>query len=479
MLQHRVVNFNTRLSTANASRAPRTQTPVASCDTMLDDAIPFRGSGTKAPSERFSRQDWRGSCITRLRHRLMEAAARAADGAEVWGDSMRHASTRFSLFLLLVGCAAGSPAEAPAAQHFATSADACAAWTAAWCDWASACGDTTAHATCLKTAWSGMLRQSCLTSTAPIWAARDSGHVTVDDGVLARCFAAAGGACGLAPQLQQCLATAISGELQAGAACSVDGECTAAAYCAKASPGACAGTCKARGKVDEACSSPSDCAGGLLCGNSGKCSVPPKAGDACLAFLGCGDSLVCDGTCKPVKDVLAACKAKTGAPCGWTGNAACIASMSSTGGLQSQVCHQEITAFGAEGAACSLSWPQDLPDNAANFIADCRMGLQCGTGAGSGSRKCMSPLGLGAACDTAPDGCAPGAFCDPKTSHCAAQPGQGDACASMSIPYCAAPFVCGANQICVVPKENGAACAGDADCVSGHCVAGTCAATCG
>lgn len=117
-----------------------------------------------------------------------------------------------------------------------------------------------------------------------------------------------------------------------------------------------------------------------------------------------------------------------------------------------------------EGAVCSASTD-----------CDATLGLRCVVKLGSLQGVCATPVEVtgGESCADPAEVCAAGFYCDPKVSHCLANPEEGEAC-SAAAP-CAADFYCTDADAgkCVAKTKNGLDCDTDAICAGGFCVGAT------
>ncbi len=230
------------------------------------------------------------------------------------------------------------------------------------------------------------------------------------------------------------------GHVAIGGACALDEECMGEAYCAADT--ACPGSCQPRGGAGVACTRDSVCADGLHC-TSAHCSAPGGEGASCQGATGidCAGGLICSG-----------------------GSA-----------MMAGMCRSVSSVFSTPiGAACNVGEGRL-----------CMPGLSCVVMSATSQVCAAGGLAIGAACHLAlPDPCAAGAFCQGAnlaTGHldgtCAALPTAGQACATELVgSRCAERFHCNAMSVCAAVHETGGSCSEPADCIDGHCAAGTCTA---
>lgn len=235
---------------------------------------------------------------------------------------------------------------------------------------------------------------------------------------------------------------ALQGTVALGGACDIDAECVDDAACVQGA--ACPGTCTARGGPGRSCARNDECQRGFIC-DSTTCTAAPTEGQACKgpSAPDCRIGLICVG-----------------------GN-----------DTRQGTCRTQEAVFTAgEGAACDLQagpW--------------CQEGLSCVVDSiampGGAMLLCARPVASGAACKGGiPDQCPVGEYCTAALAMgmnegtCAPLPVGGEPCATRIVgPQCAAAHACVAG-ICRPLQANGGACESPADCYSGICTAGVCAA---
>lgn len=129
-------------------------------------------------------------------------------------------------------------------------------------------------------------------------------------------------------------------------------------------------------------------------------------------------------------------------------------------------------------AACAPVFSKKGPDGAVcTSDDDCDTGasLHCVVKLGSLQGVCAAPkvAGGGEDCKDPATVCTTGFYCDPKVSHCLAEPAQGEACSDAA--PCASDFYCTASEagMCAVKTKNGAKCTADALCAGGFCLGAT------
>ena len=117
-----------------------------------------------------------------------------------------------------------------------------------------------------------------------------------------------------------------------------------------------------------------------------------------------------------------------------------------------------------EGAVC-----------AASTDCDASAGLLCLVKLGSLEGICGAPtvISAGESCAGPTEVCDVGFYCDPKVSHCLANPKENDVCSDAA--PCAADFYCTNPDTgtCAAKTKNGLDCAEDAVCAGGFCVGAT------
>lgn len=124
-------------------------------------------------------------------------------------------------------------------------------------------------------------------------------------------------------------------------------------------------------------------------------------------------------------------------------------------------CLPVFSKAGPDGAVCKT---QDDCDTAAGFDCIVKLGsLQgvCGTPkVVGGGEDCKDPVSV----------CGAGFYCDPKVSHCLAQPKEGEACSSAA--PCADDFYCTMSDAgkCALKTKNGLKCPEDRLCTGGFCL---------
>jgi hypothetical protein len=137
--------------------------------------------------------------------------------------------------------------------------------------------------------------------------------------------------------------------------------------------------------------------------------------------------------------------------------------------------HAELDAV---DAACSPVFSKAGPDGAVcktKDDCDTTLGLDCIVKLGSLQGVCGAPkvVGGGEDCTDPVNVCGPGFYCDPKVSHCLAQPQENDACSDAA--PCASDFYCTASDAgtCELKTKNGLKCAEDRLCAGGYCLGAT------
>lgn len=229
---------------------------------------------------------------------------------------------------------------------------------------------------------------------------------------------------------------AISGTQPQGAECKSDLECLGNRYCDGES---CPGHCRSWKIPGETCRSQNECEWGLRC-MEGFCRHPFPDRDPCDHEGQCKYFRLCvvdqngePGTtvCMLPSDVLVA---ELGEPCGW---------------FQSP----------RSGPLCS---PQ----------------LYCHQ-VGEFEGVCAPPSGLGSSCAAAtPDPCSQDNYCNVDSNTCAALPGAGEPCVSVSGSAnfnCAALHYCERSSgLCRASKGFNATCVTSLECLSFSCLGGLC-----
>lgn len=121
----------------------------------------------------------------------------------------------------------------------------------------------------------------------------------------------------------------------------------------------------------------------------------------------------------------------------------------------------------SEGAVC-----------VASTDCDASTGLLCLVKLGSLDGICGAPtvVSAGESCAGPTDVCDAGFYCDPKVSHCLANPKENEPCSAGS--PCASEFYCTDPDagVCVAKTKNGLDCLSDGVCAGGFCVGATAAA---
>ncbi len=117
-----------------------------------------------------------------------------------------------------------------------------------------------------------------------------------------------------------------------------------------------------------------------------------------------------------------------------------------------------------EGAVCTASTD-----------CDASSGLRCLSKLGSLDGVCGAPVvvSAGESCAAPTAVCDVGFYCDPKVSHCLANPKENEACSAGS--PCASDFYCTDPDagVCVAKTKNGLDCLSDGVCAGGFCVGAT------
>jgi hypothetical protein len=120
-----------------------------------------------------------------------------------------------------------------------------------------------------------------------------------------------------------------------------------------------------------------------------------------------------------------------------------------------------------DGAVCS-----------AGTDCDAASGLSCLVKLGSLQGVCGAPTVVagGESCAAPTATCDAGFYCDPKVSHCLANPKENEVCSSGA--PCASDFYCTDTDAgtCTLKTKNGLDCTSDALCAGGFCVGATAAA---
>jgi hypothetical protein len=233
------------------------------------------------------------------------------------------------------------------------------------------------------------------------------------------------------------------GHVALGGACAMDEECMGDAYCSLTT--ACPGTCQARAASGATCTNDNGCQSGLRCGGTGtarSCVTPA------------GDGAACQGT--------------TGNDCG--GGFICVGGSATMAGM----CHTVASVFAAaSGAACN-------PVNGQL----CQPGLSCVVTSGSNITCMAGGTANGMPCHASlPDQCVTGSYCSGTNvtagmfaGTCAPLPTAGMPCANVTFGQrCADGNACD-GAVCAAVVDNGGTCTTNADCSSGLCRSGTCAA---
>ncbi|MEC7524755.1 MAG: hypothetical protein VYE22_33050 [Myxococcota bacterium] len=283
-----------------------------------------------------------------------------------------------------------------------------------------------------------------------LWqAAIDRGTVTYDAAATRACLdASQANGCNLFNvATPEACRDILVGTLEPGSACSFSEECAGDAYCDGASCPATAGTCSARKASGAECDGTDECVTGLVC-EGGTCQTsssrpggPCDGPDAIACPLGeiCvdGDEETV-GTCTPLAEVQTAALGES--------------------------CDPQTGTFCVSGLSCAV----------------------VGAGVGGAEFQCNARVGAGEACNVGfPSMCPQGQYCDANPfmgmfdGNCAPLPSDGQACAGSLEGNCAAGLVCvtgEAENTCVQPRANGAACEVSQECYSGRCESGVCAA---
>jgi hypothetical protein len=368
---------------------------------------------------------------------------------------------------LTSACGGGAKSESDhGASMFAASGDACAAFTQALCGYLMQCRGTpycsTAHC----------LADNDCAGFSSLSEALRAGAVAYDETAGGAClarFAAAPCGFGVLPQsfdvfdvLSQCPG-ALTPLLRRGAVCVSSSECVAGLACDATSSG-CAGVCvpHATVVVGAPCKSYADCESGgpsLWCdATGGACAAGVDVGAACGATSGgviaCATGLWCDAL---ASGVAGACRAAggAGAPCNDLGGC----ETSSTLALH-------CTGYSPTGADAGLgacAAPAGA-DGGCELNSDCAAGLVCVSG------TCGAPLDVGLRCRS-DDYCRKGLTC--ATEKCLEAKCPGDDC---SDPNAACVLSVCKSGACQLRARAGASCTDGADCTSGTCTDGACAA---
>ncbi len=227
---------------------------------------------------------------------------------------------------------------------------------------------------------------------------------------------------------------AIQGKVAVNGSCSIDYDCEGTAYCDKsASP--CPGVCTAPQAIGRPCTASRECADMAVC-RSGMCVALLQDGDPCE------------------QDAKGAYTCPPGLTCTTTGS--------------SHVCQANASVFvGKENDACDA------------LVMLCEPGLVCASTTGT-MGVCAKLAAMGGSCKRAkPSQCPTGQLCDATaagaTGTCVDLPGAGMAC--LRGTSCAPGNVCiQAEGACHAMATVGEACVDSAQCYSGTCTQGQCAA---
>jgi Dickkopf N-terminal cysteine-rich region len=263
----------------------------------------------------------------------------------------------------------------------------------------------------------------------------EAGWIAIDESKLDACYAdtRALGCRVQSDRLPASCQEAIASKRQIGESCAIDADCAGAAYCPIDAE--CPRTCQATQDPGADCTRDAECRVGSVC-SVGKCAVPAATDEACAGNSG--------GVC----DL----------------GASCVGSDDTTTGTCQPNANVQV---GELDEACTPG------------MTLCKEGLSCAYD--GAAFKCFGAVERGDACRLAlPSQCPVDTYCSAadvtQTGSCLALPTEGMACVLSNA--CAGGHVCvtqGGKNTCRKLGDLGDACAANALCRSGACVAGACA----
>ena len=260
-----------------------------------------------------------------------------------------------------------------------------------------------------------------------------------------------------------------------GDRCTSDGECRAGLLCRMQLFDTGVGTCLAQSSLNGSCARDGDCLTGLFCSEL-KCVALPQAGTACLSNRCLADSYCDAGECFSRKSL--------GAPCaGDECQDSLVCSPQSGTCVAAVVALNETCALPQRcttGAIClSLTKTCAVPraeGELCGTAADCQAHLTCGSVDG-GMGLCERCFSEAWECTASVD-CQVSARCD-DAGYCAELPLPGEPCgAARQCRWGLCRDTVDGGAVCGPLLSAGAACAANAECASGSCVASTCLARC-